>query len=132
MHGGITFFPDQDRRAARRLQLELDLRFRAYGTGAIQSGITKDISSLGISFYGQSGRLAIGTLLDIHIVIPPLHGVLEHGGVLRCSGEVVRVQADPLGRVLIACRFCSRPRLKGMIVYNSHMPSNTSTQGPVI
>jgi len=112
MHGGITFFGPVDRRAAQRLPLRFEVRWRPYGTGRFCPGTSIDISSDGMAMAGNCDRILLGTLLEVQIIIPSLHGVLEWGGVLGCVIEVIRVakaQSGP-GHVL-AGRFCTRPRL---------------------
>ena len=115
------FMATSDRRATRRLSVQLDVVYRKAGPilGRLKSARTQNVSAGGICFHTADDSLRAGTILQVELRIPPRHGVLETGGRLCGLAQVLRAHESCPGRddrrsgglFLVAARFCHRPTL---------------------
>jgi len=111
-----------DRRASRRLLLQLDISYRRAGQGLVRpmAAKTLNVSSGGICFETDDASLGTGTILELELSLPPCHGALETGGRMRGLAQVLRAQPSDVvngklgpggGYHVVAARFCLRPIL---------------------
>jgi len=77
-----------DRRAGQRTPVRVPVKLRHQGSE--HAGLTRDLSSLGIFLYSESG-MKPGSKLELVVMLPPGMG-LGPGGWTLCEASVVRVE----------------------------------------
>jgi PilZ domain-containing protein len=77
-----------ERRSRQRMPVRVPVKVRH--AGAEHAGLTRDLSSVGIFLYSESGMKA-GSKLELVIMLPPGLG-LGPGGWTLCEASVVRVE----------------------------------------
>jgi pyridoxine/pyridoxamine 5'-phosphate oxidase len=92
--------PGADKRMARRFALQLPVAVKDRDSERMAS--TRDISSRGICFYTET-RLETGAELEFTLTLPPEITMTEAIQV-HCKGKVVRVEAMPDGKMVIAAQ----------------------------
>jgi hypothetical protein len=87
--------------------------------GQFQTGSTINVSTGGLYFETSSDTFKQGSLLKIHLTIPPKTGILEFGGTISGFAKVLRT--EPLGDLNrrdytisgkqgVALEFCRSPK----------------------
>jgi hypothetical protein len=85
-----------------RFAIQTELEYRIHGEEPWQKGMTEIISRAEILFRA-TGKLKIGTLIDIQYVLP----VISRGGVasrVSCQGEVLRMSEGSITAKVARCR----------------------------
>ena len=95
--------PDKKQRAARfPLEFSVEARWQVSGQQVIRQGTTRNISCTGVYFLAEQAP-AVGTRSDLTLRLPITGGSGEPT-VVRCQGEVLRVEPQPSNRVGVAYR----------------------------
>lgn len=100
--GGLTIAQtNEEKRTTRRFPLRLPVSVRYNGEAPSEiEAQTRDVSARGVCFYVDSA-MEPGSHIEFTLTLPP-EITLTDSIRVRCKGTVVRVDADPGGKMGVA------------------------------
>jgi len=78
---------------ARRLRLDLTVRYRGKNLSTWHEGVIQNISQSGVLFHGQE-RLPVNALIELIFEMPELISGQKNSNVL-CQGRLIRIKDAP-------------------------------------